>query len=69
MACPNENNVEWKHAEKLQKYKQLAFEISYRQTGYNEMIISIVIDCLGAGMTRVTNQTGEETGETGADRY
>ena len=69
MACPNENNVEWKHAEKLQKYKQLAFEISDRKTGYNEMIIPIVIDCLGAGMRRVTNQTGEETGETGADRY
>ena len=33
------------------------------------MIIPIVIDCLGAGMTRVTNQTGEETGETAADRY
>ena len=53
----------------LPKYKQLAFEISDRQTSYNEMIIPIVIDCLGAGMRRVTNQTGEETGETGADRY
>ena len=27
MACPNENNVDAKHEEKLQKYQQLAFEI------------------------------------------
>ena len=30
MACLSENNVDTKHAEKLQKYQQLAFDI--RQT-------------------------------------
>ena len=56
MACPSENNVDAKHAEKLQKYQQLAFEIRDRRPGYNVMIIPIVIGCLGGGMRRVTNQ-------------
>ena len=30
LAFPNENNVDAKHAEKLQKYYQLAFEVRER---------------------------------------
>ena len=48
MACPSENNVDAKHAEKLQKYQQLAFEIRERRPGYNVMIIP----------RQVTNQIG-----------
>ena len=55
MACLSENNVDTKHAEKLQKYQQLAFDIRQRRPGYNVMIILIVIGCLGGG---VTNKIG-----------
>ena len=58
MACPNENIVGAKHAEKLQKYQQLAFKIRERRPGYNVMIIPIVIDCLGGGIKPVTKQIG-----------
>ena len=51
-------NVDAKHAEKLQKYQQLAFEIRERRSGYNVMIIPNVIDCSGGGMRQVTNQMG-----------
>ena len=47
IVCPSENKVDVKHAEKLQKYQQLGFEIRERQLGYNVMIIPIVIGCLG----------------------
>ena len=50
MACPSENNVDAKHADKLQKYQQLAFEIRERRPGYNVMIIQIVSGCFGEGM-------------------
>ena len=32
MACPSENNVDAKHTEKLQKYKQLALKIRERRS-------------------------------------
>ena len=56
MACPNENIVGAKHAEKLQKYQQLAFKIRERRPGYNVMIIPIVIDYLGGSMRQVTKK-------------
>ena len=59
MACPSENNVDAKHAEKLQKYQWLAFKIRQKQLEYNVMIIPIINGCLGGGMRRVTNQTGQ----------
>ena len=58
MVCSCANNVDAKHAEKLQKYQLLAFEIWERRPGYNVMIISIVIGCLGGGMRRAANQIG-----------
>ena len=58
MARPSENNVDAKHAEKLQKYQQLAFEIRERRPGYNVMIIPIVTGCVRASMRQVTNQIG-----------
>ena len=61
IVCPSENKVDVKHAEKLQKYQQLGFEIRERQLGYNVMIIPIVIGCLGGSMRRVTNQIGRLT--------
>ena len=42
-ACPNRNNVDDKHAEKPQKYQQLAIKIRERRPGYKEMIIPIAI--------------------------
>ena len=59
MACLSKNNVDTKHAEKLQKYQQLEFKIRERRPGYNVMIIPIVIGCLGGGMRQVTNQIGQ----------
>ena len=35
MACPSKNNVDAKHAEKVQKYQQLAVKIRERRPGYN----------------------------------
>ena len=35
MACPSKNNVDAKHAEKLQKYQKLALKIRERRPGYN----------------------------------
>ena len=46
MACPSKSNVDANHAEKLQKYQQIAFEIRERRPGHNVMIIPIVFDCL-----------------------
>ena len=40
MVCPNENSVDTRHAEKLQKYQQLAFEIRERRPGYSVMILA-----------------------------
>ena len=59
MACSSENNVNAKHAEKLQKYQKIAFEIRERRPWYNVIIISIAIGCLGGGMRQVTNQIGQ----------
>ena len=66
--CSGENNVDTKHAEKLQKYQQLAFEIRQRQPGHKVMIIPIVTGCsgvfrcvtgcLGGGLRRVINEIG-----------
>ena len=55
----SKRNVDAKHAEKLQKYQQLLFEIRERQPGYNVMIVPIVIRCLDGGMRQVTNQIGQ----------
>ena len=46
MVCPSKSNVDANHAEKLQKYHQIAFEIRERRPGYNVMIIPIVFDYL-----------------------
>ena len=57
MACPCENKMNAKHEEKLKNINNLHLR-SERGAGYNVMIISIVIGCLGGGMRRVTNQIG-----------
>ena len=44
--------MDLKHAEKLQKYQQIAFEIRERPPGCNVMIIAIFIGCLGGGMRK-----------------
>ena len=52
MVCPSYKNMDLKHAEKLQKYQQIAFEIRERPPGCNVMIIVIFIGCLGGGMRK-----------------
>ena len=44
--------MDLKHAEKLQKYQQIAFEIRERPPGCNVMIIAIFIGNLGGGMRK-----------------
>ena len=51
-----EKNVKEKHAEKLQKYQQLAFKFRERRPGYEVTVVPIVIGCLGGGMERAKRQ-------------
>ena len=45
-----------KHAEKLQKYQKLDFEIRVRRPGYEVTVVPIVIGCLGGWMERAKRQ-------------
>ena len=53
MACPQENNIEAKVKEKLDKYQQLAFETRGNRVGYKVEIIPLVIGCLGGGIRKL----------------
>ena len=53
MACPQENNIEAKVKEKLDKYQQLAFETRENRVGYKVEVIPLVIGCLGGGIRKL----------------
>ena len=52
MACPQQHNLETKRAEKLTKYRQLAFEMRERRPGYMVTVIPIVIGAFGSGIKK-----------------
>lgn len=56
MACPQEQNIEAKHREKLNKYQQLAFETREKRLGFHVEIIPLVIGCLGGGIKKLQQQ-------------
>ena len=53
MACPQENNIEAKVKEKLDKYQQLAFETRENRVGYKVEVIPLVIGYLGGGIRKL----------------
>ena len=50
MACPQQNNIGAKRAEKFTKYKQLAFETRERHPGYEIYVVPVVVGALGGGI-------------------
>ena len=58
MACPQQQNTATKRLEKLTKYRQLAFKTRERRTGYNIMVVSLIIGALGGGMRQITKDMG-----------
>ena len=53
MACPQENNIEAKVKEKLDKYQQLAFETRENRVGYRVEVVPLVLGCLGGGIGKL----------------
>ena len=53
MACPQQQNIATKRLRKLTKYRQLAFETRERRTGYNVMVVPLIIGALGGGMRQI----------------
>ena len=53
MACPQENNIEAKVKEKLDKYQQLAFETRGNRVGYRVEVVPLVLGCLGGGIRKL----------------
>ena len=53
MVCPQENNIEAKVKEKLDKYQQLAFETRENRVVYKVEVIPLVIGCLGGGIRKL----------------
>ena len=53
MACPQENNIETKVKEILDKYQQLAFETREKRVGYKVEIFPLVIGCQGGGVGKL----------------
>ena len=52
MACPQENNIEKKRLEKRTNYRQLAFEIRERRTGFKVKVTPLVISVFGGGLKK-----------------
>ena len=50
MACPQQNNIGAKRAEKTTKYRQIAFETRERRPGYKVHIVSVVVGALVGGI-------------------
>ena len=56
MACPQQHNLETKWAEKLTKYRQLAFEMRERRPGYMITVIPVVTGALGGGIKKTISE-------------
>ena len=50
MACLQENNIEAKVKEKLDKYQKLAFETRENRVGYRVEVVPLILGCLGGGI-------------------
>ena len=50
MACPQKNNIGAKRAEKMTKYRQIAFKTRERRPGYKVYIVPVVAGALGGGI-------------------
>ena len=51
MTCPQQLNIEIKRTEKLNKYRQLAFELRERRATYQIFVVPVVIGvCVGSAM-------------------
>ena len=50
MACPQQNNIGAKRAEKTTKYRQIASETKERQSGYEVYVAPVVVGVLGGGI-------------------
>ena len=55
MACPQTINIERKRIEKINKYRQLAFETRERRTNYKVYIVPLIIGAMGGGIKTLTN--------------
>ena len=53
MACPQENNIEAKVKEKLDKYQQLAFETRENRVGYRVEVVPLIVGFLGGGIGKL----------------
>ena len=50
MACPEKNDIGAKRAEKMTKYRQIAFKTRERRPGYKVYIVPVVVGALGGGI-------------------
>ena len=50
MACPQKNNIGAKRAEKMTKYRQIAFKTRERRPGYKVYIVPVIVGALGGGI-------------------
>ena len=50
MACPQQENIGAKRAEKTRKYRQIAFETRERHPGYEVYVVPVVVGALGGGI-------------------
>ena len=56
MTCPQQLNIEIKRTEKLNKYRQLAFELRERRATYQIFVVPVVIGALGGGMKKTITE-------------
>ena len=50
MTRPQNNNIEMERNDKPSKYRQLAFELRERRTGYTTNILRLIVSALGEGL-------------------
>ena len=56
MVCPLENNTEKKRLEKRSNYRQLAFEIRERRSGFKVKVVSLVISVFGGDLKEMLEE-------------
>ena len=50
MVCPQQSNIGAKRAEKMTKYRQVAFETRERRPGYKVYVVPVVVGAFGGGI-------------------
>ena len=51
-----QQKIDTKRADKLTRYRQLAFEMRERRPGYTVTIVPVIIRALGGGMKKTINE-------------